>query len=123
MKLSDAIRLGAMLRPQAVGELFKDGGSCAIGAAIEACGISVASVDLNYDPIRAQWPWVMVMRDVAPGAIDVSEVAPIDALEIIWRLNDLAHWTREQIADYIATIEPQTAEPEVSLPSVAQETR
>lgn len=37
-KLSQAIRLGATFRPQGHGEYFADGNSCAIGAALEACG-------------------------------------------------------------------------------------
>lgn len=36
LKLSDAMRIGAKIRPQAKGEYFVDGGSCAIGAAMEA---------------------------------------------------------------------------------------
>ena len=40
MQLSEAIRLGAMLRPQAYGHYFIRGGSCAMGAAYEAYGIT-----------------------------------------------------------------------------------
>lgn len=36
MKLSAAIRIGAKIRPQCYGRYFKDGGSCALGAAYEA---------------------------------------------------------------------------------------
>jgi len=36
LKLSEAIRIGAAKRPQAVGKYFKDGASCALGAAYEA---------------------------------------------------------------------------------------
>ena len=38
MKLSEAILLGSMLRPQGHGWLFKDGKSRAIGSALEASG-------------------------------------------------------------------------------------
>lgn len=37
-KLSEAIRVGAKLRPQCFGFLFRDGASCALGAAYEALG-------------------------------------------------------------------------------------
>lgn len=36
MKLSEAIRLGAMLKPQAFGADIEGDSTCAIGAAIEA---------------------------------------------------------------------------------------
>ena len=36
LKLSEAIRAGAKLRPQGFGATFKDGKSCAVGAAYEA---------------------------------------------------------------------------------------
>ena len=49
MKLSEAIRIGARLRPQELrGHYFLDGRSCALGAAFEALGISSeAKLDLH----------------------------------------------------------------------------
>lgn len=38
MRLSEAIRLGAMLKPQGFGSYFRHGATCAMGAAIEAVG-------------------------------------------------------------------------------------
>lgn len=38
LKFSEAIRIGAKLRPQARGFLFLDGRSCALGAAYEGIG-------------------------------------------------------------------------------------
>jgi len=38
MRLSDAIRLGAMLKPQAYGGFHFEGRTCAMGAALDACG-------------------------------------------------------------------------------------
>lgn len=37
-KLSEAIRIGSKIRPQCYGYLFKDGASCALGAAWEGLG-------------------------------------------------------------------------------------
>jgi hypothetical protein len=38
LKLSEAMRLGAKIRPQAFGMLWMGGGSCALGAAAEGAG-------------------------------------------------------------------------------------
>lgn len=39
LKLSEAIRIGAKIRPQCTGKFYANGGSCAIGAALEAIGM------------------------------------------------------------------------------------
>jgi hypothetical protein len=49
LKLSEAIRIGAKIRPQCEGAFFRDGRSCAMGAAMEGSGLS-------YDPARAASP-------------------------------------------------------------------
>lgn len=43
LKLSEAIRRGAALRPQCRTVFWSDGGSCAMGAAFEAIGIPYGS--------------------------------------------------------------------------------
>jgi hypothetical protein len=40
MRLSEAIRLGAMLAPQAAGALFSKDGACTLGAALLAVGVT-----------------------------------------------------------------------------------
>ena len=100
MKLSEAIRLGSMLRPQGFGAYTRDGRSCALGAAREAIGLILG------------WPgeWVVILskRQKCPVCCvaDVATVSlrhlVIDRLfETIVLLNDEHHWTREQIADFI----------------------
>lgn len=83
MRLSEAIRLGAMLRPQITGATFRDGGSCAIGAAMEAAGLSV------HGGIEFMWPHfsLLLQREVVI-------------------MNDLRGCTREEIADWAETWEP-----------------
>lgn len=121
LKLSEAIRLGAMLKPQAFDALVSGeggkGGSCAIGAAIEAFGIEMDEFACDLLAARVSFPVVGCPCCLAAGFGK--------KLDVIMHLNDVHRLTREQIADWVATIEPQTetAEPEVSLPSVAQETR
>lgn len=46
MRLSEAIRLGAMMRPQTFGALSDERGTCAMGAAYEAAGLKL-SHDVN----------------------------------------------------------------------------
>ena len=84
MKLSEAIRAGAKLRPQAFGWYFKDGGSCAIGAAYEARTGMVGFVDGASDVLCA-----------------VPEILDAPLFWAITEMNDLQRMTREQIADRV----------------------
>lgn len=107
LKLSEAIRLGAMLRPQAFGTYFSDGGSCAIAAAMEALGIASYSRDHGtlFDSHRSlakRYPMLSKLRVVPP--VDVNTDAP-NVSNVIVRLNNDHYWTREQIADWIEQIE------------------
>lgn len=87
LKLSDAIRIGARYRPQAFGELYEHGATCALGAAIEGifgygeiytAGGKRNCVDLDNYFGSKKW------RD-----FDIP------------RKNDLSRWSREQIADWL----------------------
>jgi hypothetical protein len=80
LKPSQAIRIGASLRPQCVGYLFADGGSCALGAMYE--GFTGKTCYLpremrKYFPEFSNWH------------------------ELIINKNDIQKWTREQIADWL----------------------
>lgn len=97
MQLSEAIRLGAMIRPQCFGRLFLNGRSCALGAAVEAAGVKLSDPQ-DYDALRARWPILNV-------TIDDSTV-----LDTIVLSNDCSELTREQIADWVETIEAQAAD-------------
>lgn len=55
IRLSEAIMLGSMLRPQKRDAFMTPTGSCALGAAAEALGF-LANGDLT--PYAEQWPWV-----------------------------------------------------------------
>lgn len=95
MRLSEAIRLGAMMRPQVFGEYYVDGGSCAMGAACEAAGVSGQQIQ-RYE---MQWP------DIINASCPACTGHRIWASTIV-HLNDDHRWTREQIADWVQTIEP-----------------
>lgn len=113
MKLSDAIRLGSMASGQADGFFYLDGNTCAQGAALLAIGRlhaeRGASVP-NFTALRDAWPWAHTLRGDCPVCGEPR--AYVAAL--IPHLNNSSWsghgWTREQIADWIATIEPQDAE-------------
>lgn len=109
MRLSEAIKLGAMLRPQASGGralvrvrgwrgwVFDQQvlGTCALAAATEAVGLQLW---INaYD----EWPW-MLGRFVSCPATGGNKSVSL----IVMELNDRHRWTRERIADWVATIEP-----------------
>lgn len=91
MKLSEAIRLGAMMRRKAIGAAFKDGGSCALGAALESIGYPYnPNFRDTLNAIQDHWPWFSVFNYLQ-----------------ITHKNDCRHYTRNQIADFIQSIEPQ----------------
>lgn len=108
MKLYEAIRLGAMLRPQAFGFLMvKDGGgSCAIGSALEAVGVRFSDRGLNsLSPEPGShadrfWPWIE-----HTDAVDPIEGHCYSVWMIIVNLNNEYRWTREAIADWLQPIE------------------
>lgn len=107
MKLSEAIRLGAMLGPQLYGRTRDDGlGSCALGAALLAIG----DEGQLYTDAMGYWPLLMEPAPSVPEAIakEFGESAPI-ILSVIRGLNDYSRWTREQIADWVETIEKEHA--------------
>lgn len=83
LKLSAAIRIGAALRPQGQRRLYRDGKSCALGAAIEGRGHDLKNVPW-YDYQR-------ILQDVWGKPIGD---------EIVERNDQLGH-TREQIADWL----------------------
>ncbi len=100
MRLSDAIRLGAMLHPQCFGalnvmalETQRVLRTCALGAAEEA-GYDTSPLRENlFLEARAQCP---------AGCMLTGQTWLRDT---ITHLNDDHRWTREQIADWVASIE------------------
>lgn len=103
MRLSEAIRLGAMLKPQGFGNYTDQfGGTCAIGAACEAAGIDAHS---SPDVARYEIAYVRPIDGACPEC-GVARFTGIGG-NLIVHLNDTHRWTRERIADHVATIEAQ----------------
>jgi hypothetical protein len=91
MKLSEAIRLGAMMKPKGERFLEHEGKTCALGAACDAVGISTSAQNDVYGELKARWPMLNDHKIVVA----------------IWDWNDISLLTREEIADWVETIENQ----------------
>lgn len=109
MKLSEAMRLGAMLRPQGYGFYQTLGGSCAYGAAMEACGIPAGVQNgISDEPLRTLFPISRRVATQCPACTAAEWAACGDDRTvdgIVPHLNDDHRWTREQIAAWVETIE------------------
>jgi hypothetical protein len=108
MRLSEAIRLGAMLKPQGYGLLVGADGSCALGAAADACGQldevrRTYGFSKAYEFLNEAFPVLSATED-CPGKPHLRG----RVTSIIVYLNDHQRWTREAIADWIETIEAQS---------------
>lgn len=98
LRLSEAIRLGATMRPQAFRTLVTDDGACALGAALLAVG---ARPEEAVRSALNRWPWASTVNADCPGCGRSRTV-----FRVITHLNDRHRWTREQIAKWVAGIEP-----------------
>ena len=113
MKLSEAILLGSVGSRQGRGihsivPQNKDShGLCAMGSALLACGIKEADEWTGMAHIRSLYPWVRNYMVQPPVPVIAGHTGKVDVISIIWRLNDRCHWTRPQIAEWVASIEPQ----------------
>jgi hypothetical protein len=105
MKLSEAIRLGAMMRQQSARSgrthlIDVLDGSCALEAACEAIGHAEAVGGGYQHIIYEAWQWLKGAQLMCP------ECNTIGADEYtIWHLNDTHCWSRERIADWVESIE------------------
>lgn len=109
MKLSEAIMLGSFSSEQVSG-LYVDsaGKRCALGAAMLAVGIQIeAEPMLHYweRATKAKWSLIykfpylnIIVEDPAGGPKDYLK-------DVIMRLNDRHCWSRQRIAQWVATIE------------------
>jgi hypothetical protein len=103
MKLSEAIRLGAMNGPQVFGRLgdLAGGGTCAQGAAVLAIGLmpdALRGINIQARFIEA-FP-----ASVIPAQCPKCKENNV-AGNLMAHLNNDHLWTREQIADWVEQIE------------------
>ena len=112
MKLSEAILLGSLNKPQGFGQLSVNPQAkrtCAIGAALDAMGINcIDASGAEYVYFRRIWPWTSdVARSPISDAFSVTTKGQYCSItRLIWVMND-ARMTREAIAQWVKTIEPQ----------------
>lgn len=102
MKLSDAILLGAMSKPQGEGSRSSYSSAratCALGAAAFASGIDCG---MSYE-FRARFP--ILSKMVVNPSTEAGTAMRLYL--VIMHLNDFAKWTRERIAAWVATLEAQ----------------
>jgi hypothetical protein len=106
MKLSEAILLGSTLHPQGFGD-FRVAGpisgqllTCAWGAAHDAVGM----VD-DDDDEPLNWRWSTVEGEVHCPQEECNRTQNYHGTMIV-HLNDEHKWSRERIAEWVATVEP-----------------
>src|SRR5689334_13396474 len=115
MKLSEAVRLGAMATPKADGVFYdwRTGATCAQGAALLAIGqLQRVGNKANHEQMVAAWPWIKTTRANCPSCGKLERVR--------WLIHHLNNefgqqtgghgWRRHRIAGWIATLEPPGAE-------------
>jgi hypothetical protein len=125
MRLSEAMRLGSMLKRQAYGLMFVPAediaapgdvlglrrvpsATCAIGAAFDAIGaLQLLIVNGRVPNVMAAFP-VLGRQTYCPLArFDCDYRQRVSVTAVILHLNDRHCLTREAIADWIETIEQQ----------------
>lgn len=107
MRLSEAIRLGATMKPQGFSQW--DDNTCALKAASEAVGIkhqymANRGYHPNYGEIREMWPYIN-MDSSCPLCRENG-----DLIFSIYHLNDSHKWSREKIADFVEMVELEKGE-------------
>jgi hypothetical protein len=100
LELAAAIAAGARRRPQqAFGEYFDDhGGSCALGAAYEGAYALPEDAHGVRPRLDRLFDCLENVRRRCP--VGCNKRLPLNA--IILHLNDDHHWTREEIAEWLA---------------------
>jgi len=127
MKLSEAILMNGMTKPQGFGAASFSSASapCALGGALQSVNRQCARNDINYpitenicnfQTIKDLWLWTE--REITCPVLECSDwTCNVPVSQIIWHLNDQHLWTRAQIAEWVASIEPKELEivPEITI--------
>jgi hypothetical protein len=118
MKLSDAILLGSTMKTQGFGALLADDKTCAMGAAYDAIGILDEVLEgRNFAErmavIGPHFPAIASRSQIYDCPVDLCPTCRCTIGAIATHINDLHRWTREQIAEWITTVEPQDEQAEI----------
>lgn len=111
LTLSKAIRIGAKKRPQCFKSVFKDVRglgihSCVVGAAYEALWDSTFPDSYHAGMNRVSNTNILKVKTLCPSFKCHYENDYI--IFMLEHLNDVHYWTREQIADWVESIERLT---------------
>lgn len=108
MLLSEAMFLGSTMKPQAFNRFYYEGATCAMGAALDAVGkLDIEVSYANHSTAADLWPWART-NDPAKAICPECGRHGLSHWDIITsHLNNGHGWTRERIADYVATVEPK----------------
>ena len=108
MRLSEAIRLGAMWSPQTRGAFFQRRGqevaTCALGAAFVASGMEASAWARHWPILHA-----VVRRAELPDELQDRPYA-LRVIDVIIALNDSAAWTRTMISEWVEMFEDRHPE-------------
>lgn len=104
MRLSEGIRLGAMMKPQANTHDEYPTKSCVIQAALDSIGEDGdLTVQEGYETFKKLFP-IALMRVQRP---DLTMQFTDEICSCMFVLNDCERWSRERIADWVESIENQ----------------
>ena len=109
MKLSEAIRLNGMMKPQGwgPGSMVSLDAPCALGGALQSIGKQPKHEREAYGAIAENWAFARKPAKCPCGSDHCAiQGKKLDIAIVIALLNDYHGWTRDQIADWVATVEP-----------------
>jgi hypothetical protein len=111
VKLSEAIHLGSMLRPQIYGDYAeKDGGTCAMGAALDAVGKLGKSRSSFENRLNKIWPWLAWRLEISNCPYCGGIIRTKNIHHLIIHLNDKDKISRVRIAELIGRVEKQATD-------------
>jgi hypothetical protein len=118
MRLSEAIMMNGMTKPQGFGvdSMYSLDAPCAIGGALQAVGERQ-----QYSVVGEVWPWTEE-NDHIICPLCKYPVPAEQTVAVLFHLNDIHKWTRAQIAEWVASIEPREGENVEVIEEVVYET-
>ena len=111
MLLSEAMRLGASWSKKGIIHIKSDDRTCALGAALEGSVGIESNWPASMEKLSKKFPYLHmqvvhpVMDNIIAGSLNCFNFKAGSLGATITILNDSYNWTREQIADWIETIE------------------
>lgn len=117
MRLSEAIRMNGMMKPQGFGaySFYSVDQPCALGGALQSIGekqdygllrVWAVTTFITPCPACSNPEGRTLVRE------ELRRISPSSVLDIVWHLNDGHRYTRSQIADWVATVEPSEPDQE-----------